>query len=126
MIPKYPKTFHLPFSKQIHSDDKTHQDPAFFTNRRVIVTEKIDGGNTGIHHGKLYARSTGQEATAPWFGLTRKHHVWKTQSHPDLIFYGEDYAAVHSVVYEAQAEDDLVIPPFLGGFRSRQLCSPLD
>lgn len=48
---KYPKTFHLPWSESISSDDTWHEDPfVLFKNKEVVVSVKMDGecldGNT--------------------------------------------------------------------------------
>lgn len=99
--PKYPRTFHWPWSQQVHSDDSYHQDPEFFVGKDVVVTEKLDGGNTALNGGSVYARSTGQEATQGWFAHVKKYHAWKsTGLDPDITIYGEDLAALHSIKYQ--------------------------
>lgn len=99
--PKYPRTFHWPWSQQVHSDDSYHQNPEFFVGRKVVITEKLDGGNTALNAGNVYARSTGQEATQGWFAHAKKYHAWKTTNmDPSLTFYGEDLAALHSIKYQ--------------------------
>lgn len=98
--PKYPRTPHWPWSQQVHQDDSYHQDPGFFVGRDVVITEKLDGGNTALCAGEVYARSTGQPATQGWFAHVKKYHAWKTMGHePDLVIYGEDLAARHSIDY---------------------------
>jgi len=99
--PKYPRTFHWPWSQQVHDDDSYHQDPSFFVGKDVNITEKLDGGNTALNAGEVYARSTGQAATQGWFAHVKKYHAWKTRNlDPAITIYGEDLAALHSVGYE--------------------------
>lgn len=104
--PKYPRTFHWPWSQQVHSDDSYHQDPSFFVGRDVNITEKLDGGNTALNHGEVYARSTGQAATQGWFAHVKKYHAWKTATlDPSITVYGEDMAALHSIGYNVPMDE---------------------
>ena len=104
--PKYPRTFHWPWSQQVHSDDSYHQDPSFFVGKPVLITEKLDGGNTALNAGKVYARSTGQEATQSWFAHVKKYHAWKTTGLPIVMtVYGEDLAALHSIKYHIPMDE---------------------
>ena len=54
---RYPGTPYWPWSPAIGGDDDVHPDPARFVDESVVVTEKLDGGNTLLHAGKVYARS---------------------------------------------------------------------
>lgn len=101
---KYPRTLHWPWSETIHKDDKIHQNPEFFIGKEVVVTEKLDGGNSMLLEGTAFARSTGQEATAGWFAMVKKHHAWKTYEYPQIAFYGEDLFGIHSIEYDAIPE----------------------
>jgi hypothetical protein len=104
--PKYPRTFHWPWSQQVHDDDSYHQDPGFFVGRTVNITEKLDGGNTALSGGEVYARSTGQVATQGWFAHVKKYHAWKTRAlDPLYTIYGEDLAALHSVGYQIPMDE---------------------
>jgi len=96
--PKYPRTWHFPFSPEIHSDDKTHKDPELFIGREVVITEKMDGGNVLLHEGKVYARSTGQVTTHSSFSFIKTRHAHKTLN-DELFFYGENLQALHSIPY---------------------------
>jgi hypothetical protein len=98
MVPKYPKTFHWPWSPVPHRRYMEH--PENFVGRRVVVPEKLDGGNTALSEGKVYARSTGQPATEPWFDFVKGNHATRTYGLGDLVPYGENLYAVHSIEYE--------------------------
>lgn len=104
--PKYPSTPHWPWSQTVHSDDRYHQDPEVFLGREVIITEKLDGGNTCLYGGEVYARSTSQPSHAGWMAMARKHHAWKTfGGRDDIVYYGEDLFGIHSIEYDPMPED---------------------
>ena len=63
-----------------------------------MVTEKLDGGNTLLHMGKVYGRSVSTPSVAKWMAMVRKHHAWKV-TEPDVFLYGEDIYGVHSIEY---------------------------
>ena len=100
MVPKYPRTYHLPFSLEIHSDDKQLDDLSSFINRDIIITEKLDGGNCCIHRGNVYARSTNSVTTCSSFDYVKKEESWKTLGFENLYFYGENVYAKHTIFYE--------------------------
>jgi len=103
---KYPRTLHWPESETIHADDKTHTDPEFFIGKQVVITEKLDGGNTCLYNGKAYARSTTMEAGDGWFAMVKKHHAWKTTNIDRYAYYGEDLYGIHSIEYDALDEGE--------------------
>jgi hypothetical protein len=104
--PKYPSTSHWPWSPEVHRDDSTHPNPENFVGVEVVITEKLDGGNTCLSAGEVYARSTGQPATQGWFAMVKKHHAWKTVDlDPRYSIYGEDVYGIHSIEYDAIPED---------------------
>ncbi len=85
----------------MHRDDHYHLDPTWFLDRQVIITEKMDGGVTGINAGKAYARSSEKPATQPWFNYVKSHTVPKLYSLPDeLVCWGEDLYGIHSIEYD--------------------------
>lgn len=105
--PKYPSTPHWPWSQTVHRDDSYHQTPERFVGVDVVITEKLDGGNTCLWNGEVYARSTTQPAAHAWMGMVRKYHAWKTIGlREDLVFYGEDLFGVHSIEYEPIREEE--------------------
>ena len=54
---KYPRTFHLPWSEAVTSDDKVCQSVTQFEGKKVVVTEKMDGENTTMLCDLIHARS---------------------------------------------------------------------
>lgn len=104
--PKYPSTSHWPWSDTVHRDDSIHPEPSVFVGREVVITEKIDGGNTCLFNGECYARSVAAPSTAKWFAMVKKHHAWKFSCKTDVAVYGEDIYGVHSIQYAPVAEHD--------------------
>ena len=76
MINKYPRTLHLPFSPEIHSDDKVMnlKDVENILNQEYVILEKMDGQNNCLkglntnngNYGGVFARTHTQETQLPW------------------------------------------------------------
>ena len=115
--PKYPSTPHWPQSQKVHRDDTISTCPESFVGVPVVVTEKIDGGNTCLYNGEVYARSVAAPGREGWMGMVRKHHGWKTGNFPNYAFYGEDIFGIHSIEYDAVPENET-----FGLFAVRQIC----
>src|SRR6266853_577122 len=111
---KYPRTPHLFGSKG--TDDDKHlgqkESEAFIADPSLIVEEKIDGTNVGIHFtsgGRMVLQYRGHEITEgmhPQYDLFKQ---WTSVKRPVLeamlgsrfILYGEWLYAKHSVHYRA-------------------------
>ena len=102
---KYPSTPYWPWSPAIGRDDDVHTNPGRFVGDTVVVTEKLDGSNTLLHAGQVYARGMSAPSDGKWMAMVKKHHAWKV-SEPDVYLYGEDIYGVHSISYEPVAEHD--------------------
>jgi len=109
---KYPRTPHL-FGSQGTDDDKhlgRKESAAFIADPSLIVEEKIDGTNVGIHFtsgGRIVLQCRGHEITEgmhPQYDLFKQ---WTSVKRPVLakklgsqfILYGEWLYAKHSVHY---------------------------
>lgn len=103
MMKKYPTTPYWPYSPT-SGDDIPAAETRSFVDREVVITEKLDGGNTLLHRGQVYSRSVSQPSDGKWMAMAKKHHAWKVQE-PDVFLYGEDIYAVHSIEYGPVAED---------------------
>lgn len=97
---KYPRTFHLPWSEGVTSDDKVLKSIDHFKNKRVIVTEKMDGENTTMYQNYIHARS-----------IDSRHHEsrnWVKAFHASICHNipedwrvcGENLYAKHSIKYD--------------------------
>ena len=102
---KYPKTPYWPNSPAGGSEGDTLVDPTRLTGTPVVVTEKLDGGNTLIHKGEVYGRSVSTPSIGKWMAMVRKHHAWKV-TEPDIFLYGEDIYGVHSIEYDPVPESE--------------------
>ncbi|MEL6102770.1 MAG: RNA ligase family protein [Pseudomonadota bacterium] len=107
---KYGRTFHLPMSPGVGSDDKIIQSLDHLRNApEVVFTEKMDGENTTIFAGGCHARSpdSGYHASRDWM------KAFAAGISPSLgddeRIVGEYLFAKHSVSY-----DDL--PSYFLGF----------
>ena len=101
---KYPRMPYWPYSPAQPRDRESVSDAERFVGRAVVVTEKLDGSNTLLHQGEVYARSVSAPAAAKWLGMVRKHHAWKV-TEPGVFLYGEDIYGVHSIEYDPVPED---------------------
>lgn len=95
---KYPTTPYWPYSPAIGRHERVHPEPQIFVGTPVVATEKLDGTNTLINDGKVYARSVVAPSEARWMAMVKKHHAWKVRE-PDVYLYGENIYAVHSIEY---------------------------
>ena len=100
---KYPRTPYWPWSPAIGRGEAAFANPGRLVGEEVVVTEKLDGGNTLLHRGKVYLRSVSAPARAKWIAMVKKHHAWKV-TEPDVWLYGEDIYGVHSIEYGPVAE----------------------
>ncbi len=102
---KYPKTPYWQQSPARGAGDESLADPTRFAGSPVVVTEKLDGGNTLLHMGEVYGRSVSAPSIGKWMAMVRKHHAWKVLE-PDIFLYGEDIYGVHSVEYDPVPENE--------------------
>ena len=76
---KYGRTYHIYFSPEIHSDDKTISDVSCedILNGEVVITYKMDGGNCGIKPIEgVFARSHSQVTDCPTFNYIKNVHYY--------------------------------------------------
>ena len=102
---KYPSTSYWPWSPAIGRDGHVHTNSERFVGDTVVVTEKLDGGNTLLHAGKAYGRSVSAPSDGKWMAMVKKHHAWKV-TEPEVYLYGEDIYGVHSITYDPVAEQE--------------------
>lgn len=98
---KYPRTFHMPFSPGVQSDDKVIKTTKQFEGRRVILTEKMDGENTTMYRDGLHARSldSAHHPSRDWVKRIWSEVSWNI---PDgWRVCGENLYAQHSIVYDS-------------------------
>ncbi|MGG1661039.1 RNA ligase family protein [Brevibacillus sp. NRS-1366] len=97
---KYPRTFHLPWSRSRTDDDKILRVVHHFEGREVVVTEKLDGENTTLYRDYIHARSIDSKdhESRHWVKMLQgmiSFHIpegWR--------ICGENVYAKHSIYYE--------------------------
>src|SRR6266478_5400188 len=109
---KYPRTPHL-FGSKGTDDDKhlgREESEAFISDPSLIVEEKLDGTNVGIHFtrsGRMVLQCRGHEITEGMHPQDDLFKQWNSVKRPvleaalgsQLILYGEWLYAKHSVHY---------------------------
>ncbi len=106
---KYPRSYHFPWSENLKNDDRMLSSTDAFYDKRVIITEKMDGENTTLYNDFIHARS-----------LDSKHHesrdwvkaFWGKIKHeiPEgWRICGENLYAKHSILYNG-------LPSYFLGF----------
>ena len=108
---KYPRTPHLFGSTGTDDDKHMGKDASlrFIAEESLIVEEKIDGTNVGIHFsdGEMFLQCRGHlitEGMHPQYDLfkqwaTVKRHTLEEKLHQRFILFGEWVYARHSVFY---------------------------
>lgn len=98
---KYPRSFHLPWSESITSDDKVHQDVSFFAGKEVVVTEKMDGENSSIYsNGYFHARSIDSESHWSQSRVRKLAAEIGFNLPENWRICGENLYATHSIKYQ--------------------------
>lgn len=101
-LTKYPRTYHLPWSEGMTSDDKLIPDHLLndFHNQEVIVTEKLDGECTTLYHDYIHARSLDSRHNFSRDWVKKMHSVIRFDIPENFRFVGENLWAEHSIRYE--------------------------
>lgn len=97
---KYPRTYHLPFSKGLQSDDKLIETLHFFEGKEVVATLKMDGENTTFYPDEyMHARSI--DSPYNWTRTVAKkiHSVIRHDIPKDYRLCLENCYAKHSIEY---------------------------
>ena len=98
--PKYPRTFHLPWSKGATNDDKRATSVEGLIGKPIIISDKIDGSNTSLEAEACFARTHSGSPTHPSFdGFKALHAAIKHEITTDTQLFGEWVFARHSIEY---------------------------
>lgn len=97
---KYPRTYHLPWSENLTTDDRMHSQMIQFHNREVVITEKMDGENTTLYTDYIHARSVDSKnhPSRNWV-----KGFWSRicgDIPPEWRVCGENMYAEHSIAYD--------------------------
>lgn len=96
---KYPRTYHLPWSLGVTSDDKVLKDLSNFEGKLVVVTEKLDGENTTIYNNYFHARSLDGNKHPSQDMLKNNISLWQYMLPTGVRVCGENVYAKHSIEY---------------------------
>lgn len=97
---KYPRTYHLPWSKGATSDDRILNSIEYFINIDLVITEKLDGSNSAITQKGVYGRSHVDFSRNPW-----DKELWNLQRiigrdiSENVYLFGENMEGIHSIEY---------------------------
>jgi RNA ligase len=97
---KYPRTYHLPWSETLSSDDKILQGCGFFYDQEVVVTVKMDGENTNMYRDMIHARSVNSVAHPSRDWVKNLHSKVKHLIPYGYKICGENLYAKHSIHYK--------------------------
>lgn len=98
---KYNRTYHLFFSPGATSDDKIAKNVTTILGKEIIITEKLDGSNTGMTNDGVYGRSHAEFTRNPWDEKVRQLHKIKVEGalEEGTYIFGENLEGIHSIEY---------------------------
>lgn len=97
---KYPRTYHLPWSEGLNDDDRMIDSIKLFENKRVIVTEKMDGENTTLYNNHIHARSVDSRHHPSRDWVKQFWSQIKNDIPEGYRICGENLYAKHSIHYK--------------------------
>lgn len=100
MLKKYPRTFHLPWSRSRTDDDKILRSVHHFEGKEVVVTEKLDGENTTLYRDHIHARSLDSKDHESRHWIKMLHGMISYHIPEGFRICGENVYAMHSIYYE--------------------------
>lgn len=102
MSEKYPRTPHLPYSPGGTNDDERLRNTRQFIGRKIVILEKMDGGNWCMTREACYARSHSGTTRNPIFDPAKALWAQKQiEIDNDLSVFGEWLYYTHSIHYNA-------------------------
>lgn len=102
VMSKYNRTFHLPWSPGSTNDDRISDNVKNLIGVDIVITEKLDGENTGMTEDGVYARSHATYTTSDWSKEVRRIHDLKIKNQigDDIFIFGENMEGIHSIEYQ--------------------------
>lgn len=98
--PKYPRTYHLPWSPGGTNDDKRLERAGHLVAEPLTITEKLDGSNVCLERDAVYARNHSGPPSHPSFDLLKQLHAQVRFCIPEGVqVFGEWLYAQHSIAY---------------------------
>lgn len=100
IMSKYPRTYHVDYSMGTSSDDRISNDVSGVIGTDIVITEKLDGSNSGLTKVGCYGRSHAEFTRNPWD--VKLWDLWnriKNDIGEDVFLFGEGMYAIHSIEY---------------------------
>jgi hypothetical protein len=98
--PKYPRTYHTPFSPGLKNDDRRVDTIDHWLNRPVMLTEKMDGSNLCFERDNVYSRSHSKYPVHESFNMAKGEWQRVRYQIPEGVqVFGEWLFAKHSIHY---------------------------
>lgn len=104
---RYGRTWHLPISKHVTSDDRQLKNISHFAGREVVITIKLDGQNLSLYHDGLHGRSL-HGASHPSQSIARNIQP-SLMLDPDMRLIVENLQARHTLRYTGLAHHLYII-----------------
>lgn len=96
---KYPKTPHFAWSESLQNDDRRIDSIERFIGQQIVVSEKLDGENTGMTSQRCHARSLDSKHH-PSRNLVKQLHATISPQIPNgWKLFGENVYAKHTIFY---------------------------
>jgi len=98
---KYGRTYHLPYSPGTTNDDRISDGVDSLLDKEIVITEKLDGSNTGMIDEGVYGRSHAVFTKNPWDQEVRQLHKIKVEGvlGEGVFLFGENLEGIHSIEY---------------------------
>ena len=96
---KYPRTFHLPWSPGVSSDDKVLKNLSVFENKIINSSLKMDGESSTLYRDYYHARSVDSKDHWSRHWLKSFHASIKHAIPEGWRVCGENMFATHSIEY---------------------------
>ena len=100
---KYPGTPYWPWSPAIGRAEDVQPDQDRFVGEDVVVTEKLDGGNTLLHAGKVYARSVSAPSEGKWMAMVKFYSSFHSMN---KVEKGKEEKKVEENKQQEEEEDE--------------------
>ena len=98
---KYGRTYHLPYSPGSTNDDRISDSAETLLGVDIVISEKLDGENTGMVDAGVFARSHAAFTTSGWSREVRQLHKYIVEGNlgEDVFLFGENMEGIHSIEY---------------------------
>lgn len=101
---KYPRTYHFSFSEGATSDDKITENDFLLKDKKIMISEKMDGENTTIYNNYWHARSLTSAHQKYHSKFIKRIQEFQYLIPDNIRICGEDLCVKHSIFYDRLAD----------------------